>query len=109
MATDWTAYEIAVRKLEDQGLTTSDAQAVVDAEMLQNPTLHMLVTGDNGFPKQEKPKKYRCRPVEGGEDTCQHKNCPNNASWRVESGTPDNREVTWLCNSHKDQLTKTPA
>lgn len=40
MEVDWNAYEIAVRKLEDQGLSTSDAQAVVDAEMLQNPKLN---------------------------------------------------------------------
>lgn len=45
-------------------------------------------------------------PVDGGSDTCQHKNCPNNASWRVETGTPDVREVTWLCNSHKQEFAR---
>jgi hypothetical protein len=41
---DWDAYETAVQKLENEGLTRSDAQAVVDAEMIQNPTLYRIPT-----------------------------------------------------------------
>ena len=39
---DWVQYKNRVIELEDEGLTTSDAQGVVDAEMMKDPNLYRL-------------------------------------------------------------------
>ena len=39
---DWAQYKNRVFELEQEGLTTSDAQGVVDAEMMKDPSLYRM-------------------------------------------------------------------
>jgi len=39
---DWRKYQAEVDKLEAEGCTTSDAQAIVDAQILQDPTPFLI-------------------------------------------------------------------
>ena len=39
---DWRKYQAEVDKLEVEGCTTSDAQAIVDAQILQDPTPFLI-------------------------------------------------------------------
>lgn len=76
--TDWDEYRKRVDALEAEGLTTSDAQAVVDAEMMQENEaynlgfMHGLQEGveDNPFDDDAKRHFYRIGYDAGVSEYC---------------------------------------
>ena len=78
MKTDWKEYRKRVEAMEAEGLTTSDAQAAVDAEMMQEDKaydlgfLHGLQEGieDNPFEDDMKRHFYRIGYDAGVSEYC---------------------------------------